>query len=69
MECLFVEAHTPLIDLKGGSVSQSRCVTTLPFQLLQTHWVAFQAKKSVRSALASTALHTEATTHTPQIVT
>ena len=39
---------------------------------LQTHWVTFQAKNSVRSAPASTALtksRTEAIMYEPQIIT
>ena len=60
------------IDQKSVSL-RSWFITTLCFQLLQTLWVTFLAKNSVRSTPAITALTpkfgTEAVTHVSQIVT
>jgi len=53
MECSIISARAPVIDLKV-EVSVGHDVS-LFFQLLRTHWVTFQAYKSVRSTSARTA--------------
>ena len=70
MECPIFKECTSVINQNSRCVAQSLCTYyyALYFQLLQTLLVTFQAKNSVRSAPASSALtksHTEAITSVP----
>ena len=47
MECLIVEAHTPVIDLKVGVLlGHGVSLLSVSNYVLWTHWVTFQAKKA-----------------------
>ena len=67
-ECPIVKACIPLIDFKSGCVSWPWCITTLCFQLLQTHWVAFQVKNNIKRPLLALHLCTEVMRCIPQTI-